>query len=137
VTREDDDLPGLPSLRQEVEHFFGEVLGARPARRAPLEFWNPKLDLLEEEDRFVVLVDVPGVSEEDLGVELEGPRLAVTGRREFVRESGGRGLRHRERYSGSFRRTVVLPAPVDRARVTAVLRAGVLRVEVPKRVAGR
>ena len=85
MTRREDESHGLPSLREQVEHFFGEVLGAGAARRASLEVWNPTLDLLEEEDRFVLLLDVPGVREEDLRVEIEGSRLTVSGSREFVR----------------------------------------------------
>jgi len=129
MARSEDEGVYIPSLREEVDSLFSQVLGVRQA--API--WNPTLDLIEEPDRFVLEMDLPGVRREDLQVELEGSRLTVSGRRAFVRESAGPRFRRRERFSGSFRRSVELPETCDRERIGAVLEEGVLRVEVPKK----
>jgi HSP20 family protein len=133
MTRIDDGDSGFPSLRGQVESFFDEVLGQRPRRGAPLDFWNPHLDLVEEADRYVVEMDLPGVRLEDILVEVEGRNLHISGRREIVRETEGPRFRQRERYHGTFRRSVELRQPVDRDRVSARLEEGILRVELPKK----
>jgi HSP20 family protein len=130
MTRRDENH-AVPSLRGEVETLFRRALGAGPAGRAG--GWMPTLDLIEEPGRFVVEMDVPGVRLEDLAISVAGRRLTIAGRRESVRESGGPGLRVRERFTGSFSRTVELPEPVDAGRVGATLREGILRVELPRR----
>lgn len=128
----DEEYLPLPALRGEVESFFSDVLGLRPRRGAPLDFWNPRLDLVEEPDRFVIEVDLPGVRREDVRVEVEGRLLAISGGRQLVRDLAGPRFRRRERFYGSFRRTVELPDAVDREAVSADLRDGILRVVLPK-----
>jgi HSP20 family protein len=135
--RFEDETWHLPALRGEVDTLFSEFLGLRPRRGDPLAFWNPHLDLLEEEERYVLEMDLPGVRREDVRVEVGDRAMAVSGRREIVRETGGPRVRQRERYFGSFRRTVTLPGPVERDRVTLALEDGILRVELPKRRAQR
>lgn len=133
MTRHNDDSAFLPSLRGEVESIFSEVLGKRPRKGAPLDFWNPHLDLIEEEGRYVLEVDLPGVRQEDIKVDIEGRRLVISGKREIVKETAGPRFRQRERYHGTFRRTVELPQAVDRERISARLEEGILHVELPKK----
>lgn len=137
MNRHDDGSSDLPSLRGEVESFFSEVMGLRPQGGPGIGIWNPHLDLLEEEDRFVLEMDLPGVRREDLRIFVEGRRVTVTGSREVVREAGGPRFRRRERSRGSFRRSVELPGEVDRDRVVTRLEEGILRLDLPKRRGGR
>ena len=55
------------------------------------------------------------------------------GRREIVRELAGARIRLRERWSGEFSRIIDLPGPVDAGRISATLREGILRVEIPRK----
>ena len=137
MNRHDDGSFDLPSLRGEVESFFSEVMGLRPRGGAAMELWNPHLDLLEEEDRYVLEMDLPGVRREDLRILVDGRRVTVSGSREVVREIGGPRFRRRERSRGSFRRSVELPGEVDGERVVTRLEEGILRVDLPKRRGGR
>ena len=131
MTPHDESL-GFPSLRREVESIFGEVLGARPRAGAGGR-WSPTLDLIEEPDRYVIEMDVPGVRLEDLSMAVSGRRLVVTGRREIVREREHPSVRVRERWSGSFSRSLDLPDEVDATGIAATLREGILRIELPRR----
>jgi HSP20 family protein len=127
-----DESFRFPSLRREVESIFGEVLGEV---RQPygVARWSPTLDLIEEPGRYVVEMDVPGVPLEDLKITVSGRRLVVSGRREIVREREHPNVRLRERWSGSFSRSLELPEEVDASRMAAVLREGILRIELPRR----
>ena len=118
-----DESHGFPSLRREVESIFGEVLGVARPRAGGGGRWSPTLDLTEEPGRYVIEMDVPGVRLEDLSMSVSGRRLVVSGRRELVRE----------RWSGAFSRSLDLPDEVDEARISATLREGILRIELPRR----
>src|SRR5688572_27126703 len=91
----------------------------------------PDIDVVELDDRFVILVDVPGVPRESLNVELDGPKLVIEGTKAARHPVGGHG-KVTERAVGTFRREFLLPAIVDGNAVTARLADGVLRVEVPR-----
>ncbi len=128
-----DENHGLPSLRGEVEAFFGEVLGSSRSRGGVASSWLPSLDLIEEPGRYVIELDMPGVRLQDLAITVTGRRLTVSGRREIVRELAGYRIRMRERWSGGFSRSLDLPGPVDEARMSATLHEGILRIELPWR----
>ncbi|HEY5997949.1 MAG TPA: Hsp20/alpha crystallin family protein [bacterium] len=127
-----DESFRFPFLRREVDSIFGEVLRSVPARPGVAR-WSPTLDLIEEPGRYVIEMDVPGVRLEDLKITVAGRRLVVTGRREVVREHGHPNVRLRERWSGSFSRSLELPDEVDEGRIAAALHEGILRIELPRR----
>jgi HSP20 family protein len=127
-----DENHRLPWLRAEVETLFGEVLGRGASRASAAARWLPSLDLIEEAGAYVVEMDMPGVRLEDLSIAVAAGRLVVGGRRELVRELAGARIRVRERWSGVFSRSVELPGPVDAERLSATLRDGILRIELPR-----
>jgi HSP20 family protein len=128
-----DESHGFPSLRREVESIFGEVLGVARPRAGGGGRWSPTLDLTEEPGRYVIEMDIPGVRLEDLSMSVSGRRLVVSGRRELVREREHPSVRVRERWSGAFSRSLDLPDEVDESRISATLREGILRIELPRR----
>lgn len=123
---------GLPSLRSEVEALFSDVLGLGRTTVAAASRWLPSFDLLEEPGVFVVELDMPGVSLQDLSIAVAGRRLTLSGRREIVRDFSGTLIRVHERWSGAFSRSIELPGPVDERRMTATLHEGVLRIVLPR-----
>lgn len=94
-----------------------------------------RLDLADEDDAFVVTVDVPGYESDDLELRLAGETLAISGTRERTQELGdedGTYLR-RERETQSFSRQIRLPDPVDEDAVQASVTNGILTIRLPKR----
>ena len=126
---------GFPSLRSEVEALFSDVLGlGRPTATATAGArWLPSLDLLEEPGVYVVELDIPGVSMQDLSISVVGRRLTLSGKRQVVRDYSAAHIRVRERWSGTFSRSIDLPGPVDKERLTATLQEGILRIVLPRR----
>lgn len=98
--------------------------------------WNPPVDVLEENDRIIVKVEVPGVNENDLRVTFEDGLLTVSGERQFERKDDSNYHRI-ERAYGSFSRTFTLPRSVDAAQIVADYRNGVLEVTIPKKEEAR
>jgi HSP20 family protein len=90
----------------------------------------PAADLTETGDAYVAEVELPGVSKDDISIELAGRELRVAG--DYGREAAdGRALR-RARRSGHFEYQVTLPGQADADKITASLADGVLTVTVPK-----
>jgi HSP20 family protein len=93
--------------------------------------WTPPVDVFETHDRFVVMVELPGLTQDDVQLQHHEGRLTISGiRRE--RESPCEQFHRIERGHGSFSRTFQLPVPIDAERITADLRDGVLTVSCPK-----
>ena len=95
-----------------------------------------RMDVIDKNDRFEVLVDLPGVKKEDIQVTIEGPRVAITAETKSEKEEkeGDRVL-HSERYAASYARTFELPAEVTEDGAEAAFENGVLTLTLPKRAA--
>jgi HSP20 family protein len=94
--------------------------------------WNPPVDVLEENNRLFVKVEVPGIDEKDLRIVFEDGVLTVSGERQFERKED-RNYHRIERTYGSFTRTFSLPRSVDASQIVASYRNGVLEIEIPKK----
>jgi HSP20 family protein len=118
------------TFRDEMERFFREGFGGGHDLAAA--GWSPESDLEENDDSYVLHVELPGVKPEDISVSVEDGVLTVTGERRFYDEKETEGFRRIERRFGSFHRSLQLPGTIDTDQVTASYRDGVLGVTVPK-----
>ena len=89
------------------------------------------MDVLDTPDSFHVILDVPGVTRDDLDVQLDGRRLTIKAQRSIETVEGVQRL-VAERQNVRFSRTVVLPRSVDRDAIEAKVDAGILRLTLPK-----
>jgi HSP20 family protein len=123
----------LRSLQRDVNRLFGTFFDSPTAAGygGPRR-WIPAVDVLEEEDRYILRADLPGISETDVNVELENDVLTVSGRRASEHEERKHGFYRLERASGSFSRSLRLPPGVDPESIQARFENGVLEVRVPK-----
>jgi HSP20 family protein len=94
--------------------------------------WVPALDVYETEGEIVYAFDLPGVSEEQVTIELNEDALTVSTVRERSEEQAGEGVFRNERRFGSFSRTVGVPKGVDEGSIKADYHDGVLEVRVAK-----
>jgi HSP20 family protein len=94
--------------------------------------WIPAMDLVETENDFVLKADLPGLSEDEVNIEVEDNVLTISGERKSEREERKDGFYRVERSFGSFRRSLTLPEGVDADAVSASFERGVLEVHVPK-----
>jgi HSP20 family protein len=93
----------------------------------------PAFDVKETKEGFVFTADLPGVADKDLQVQLSENRLSVSGKRESEKTEQGETYYATERSYGSFTRSFTLPEGVDRDKLRAELKSGVLSIIVPKR----
>jgi HSP20 family protein len=93
----------------------------------------PAVDVIETEDAYQVLADLPGVRRDDLELSVTGTILSIKGDKKAETSSEKKKFFRKETWLGSFSRTIDLPARIDPEKVSAELKDGVLVVRVAKR----
>jgi HSP20 family protein len=102
----------------------------REPRLVPAE-WSPRVDILEREGQVVVRADLPGLTKDDIKVELTDNLLTLQGERKLEKKEEREGYYYNERFQGTFYRSIPLPEGVDASKATAEFRNGVLEVAMP------
>jgi len=123
----------LGQLLQEPE--FGSLLNPDSgARNEPdaLTDWLPAVDIREENERFVLLADLPGVKPDDIDVSMEDGILTIQGSRESETKEDKSDYKRYERVYGKFLRRFTLPDTADGDKISARTNNGVLEVSIPK-----
>lgn len=92
---------------------------------------SPRMDLRETEGRVELTAELPGLTEDDIHIDLEDDVLTVSGEKKSSAETHDKGFRMVERRYGSFSRSVRLPAGVKADGIKASLKQGVLTVTAP------
>ncbi|HEX2125082.1 MAG TPA: Hsp20/alpha crystallin family protein [Thermoleophilaceae bacterium] len=127
----------LTSLQTEMNRLFNTFFDTPSGsggggNGGALRRWLPAMDLVETDEHFVLRADLPGLSEEDVSIELEDSVLTVAGERKAEHEEKKEGFYRVERSFGQFRRSLTLPDGVDADGITASFDKGVLEVRIPK-----
>jgi HSP20 family protein len=119
----------IAAFQNEMSRFMNGLLeGDRRTDQA----WLPALDVWETEEELVYAVDLPGIPEDDISVELDEGALTISAERERTQEeTQDRFYRYERRY-GTFSRTVAVPQGVTEGDVSAQYKDGVLEVHVKK-----
>ncbi len=94
--------------------------------------WIPAVDIFEEENRFVVRADIPGVNPADIVVNMDGGTLSVSGERQAEDRSEVAGVSRYERATGRFSRRFTLPDSADADGIKASSANGILEISIPK-----
>jgi HSP20 family protein len=93
----------------------------------------PAVDVYEDEHKVTLKIEVPGIDEKDIDVEIENNTLTVHGERKIEKEEKEENYRRVERQYGSFTRTFTLPQTMDTDSVSANYDKGVLKITLPKK----
>src|SRR5580692_355581 len=96
--------------------------------------FTPAVDIYEDAKKVVLKLEVPGIEEKDLDIRVEHHTLTVKGERKFEAEEKQQNFHRIERRYGSFFRAFALPTSVDTENVAASYNAGVLRLELSKKL---
>lgn len=125
------------TLDREFDHLLRNVFRTTDGATQPALTAEPigaALDVYEDDDRFEIWVDVPGLSRDDVKLELDAETLTIKGERPARAASANeRHFRSTERWYGSFERKLTLPPVADASRAEAQLKDGVLKLVLPKR----
>lgn len=94
--------------------------------------WSPRLDVSETENGLEIVADLPGMEKKDIKISLEDNLLTIQGERKEEKESKDKQYHTIERRSGSFYRALRLPVEVEKDKVEAVFKDGVVTLRLPK-----
>lgn len=94
--------------------------------------WTPAVDIAEQDDQYVVKVELPGVNKDDVKITLESNILTVRGEKKQEKEIKEDSYHRMERSYGSFQRSFTLPATVKSDKIDASFKDGILTVSLPK-----
>ncbi len=125
-------LSGLSTIRKEMDRLFERFLEPEFPELPVFGEFTPTLDVSDTKDAVVVKAEVPGIEPKDIQVELQEQVLTIRGEKKEEKEEKGETYYRRERAYGAFARSVRIPAAVDRNKVNATFKNGVLTVTLPK-----
>jgi HSP20 family protein len=119
-------------LHRQIDQIFGDNFSASEANGTGTIEWVPTVDIHEEQDKFVVRADLPGVAPADISITAENGVLTLRGSRRLERSEARKGFERLERVEGSFARRFTLPESVQEEQIKARHVNGVLELTLPK-----
>ena len=125
----------LNTIQNEMNRLFNtffEHPGQSGRGNGTTRRWLPPMDLVETADHYVLRADLPGLSDEDVNVQLEDSVLTISGERRAEHQNQQEGYHRLERAFGAFSRSLTLPDGVDPDSVEAHFDRGVLQIRIPK-----
>jgi len=135
----------LLQLHREIDRVFDDVfrgfpfIPGNPGRPlpslAPSTWLKPTMDIAANDKEYTVTVELPGIDENDIQLELEGDTLKIKGEKKQEKEEKEKDFYRVERSYGSFQRMLSLPEDADQAGIEAKFSKGVLTVSLPRKAA--
>ncbi len=125
----------LATVQSEMDRLFDALCdppGQAPRGNGMARRWVPAMDLVETEEHYVLRADLPGLSREDVEIELQANVLTVSGERRTEHDAREEGYHRVERAFGSFARSLTLPQGADPDTIQAKFDRGVLEIRIPK-----
>jgi HSP20 family protein len=125
----------LNTIQNEMNRLFNTFFdqpGQSGRGGAGVRRWLPAMDLVETADQYVLRADLPGLSEQDLSIQVQDNVLTLSGERKAEHSDQPEGYYRLERAFGSFSRSLTLPDGVDPDGVRAQFDRGVLQISIPK-----
>jgi HSP20 family protein len=139
-------FPTMQRFAEEMDRLFEDFGFLRPQRRRPslisrmfgrqpeepeVVTWAPRVEMVEREGQLVIHADLPGLTKDDIKVELTDDTITIQGERKEEKKEEKKGYYYNECRYGSFFRSIPLPEGVDTSKATAEFRNGVLEVVMP------
>ncbi len=135
-TRRESFTP-FSALQKEINRVFNSFSGGLSGRdqffNSPDLFLKPSLDISESNGEYSISIEVPGVDEKDISIELSGDTLIVSGEKNQESKTKDKNYYRVERSYGSFRRVLTLPQDADENSIKAMFKNGVLNITINKK----
>ena len=124
----------LSTLQDRINRVFRDSYSAADRDDSlTTSSFAPAVDVYEDEHQVTLKIEVPGIDEKDIDVQVENHTLTVHGERKIEKEEKEENYRRVERHYGTFTRTFTLPQTVDTESVSATYDKGVLNIALPKK----
>jgi len=130
-----DPFRDVVTLQDRMNRLFDQALSKTRAddeEGLTASTWLPAVDIFETADSIVMKAELPGVSRENIDIQVRDNTLALKGERTFEREVKDENYLRIERSYGAFQRAFSLPTVIQQDKIKAVFKDGVLEVTMPK-----
>jgi HSP20 family protein len=129
-----DPFREVSSLQERMNRLFSDLRSSSPYREEETAQGHvvPPVDIYETEDSLVFKAEIPGVTKEDILVEVKDNTMTLRGEKKFVKEVKEEGYHRVERAYGTFQRAFTLPGMVEQDKVKAKFKDGILEIVLPK-----
>jgi HSP20 family protein len=117
-------------IEREMENIFDDLGYSLSGPHTGKNSYLPAAELLDKDSHYLLSLDLPGLSKEDIKIHIQDGVLQVGGERKFENEDRNKGIS--ERYYGKFSRSFTLPDHVKAEDVEASYESGILRLAIPK-----
>jgi HSP20 family protein len=135
LVRRDNSGHDLFDLRRDFDQMFNRFLGlplGHQENAMMAGFAAPVESFIDKDDKkFHCRIMLPGVDPKDVNIQVQGNLLLISGERTDTREEDSKDFLHREITYGSFQRSITLPEGVDKEKISAEYRDGVLEITAP------
>jgi len=121
----------LADIGSIFDRFFGRMAQQRPGLLGE-KFWSPAIDVYDQRDCIVVKAELPGIDRKDVKVSVDGDILSIRGETKKAQEVKEKDYYYSERAYGSFHRTLPLSVAVQKEKIKASYKDGILTIELPK-----
>jgi HSP20 family protein len=128
-----DPFDGFDELQEEINKLFEDATRTPGPRGLFERTFSPAVDISETPDSYRVVCDLPGMDMEDIEISISSNVLTLKGEKKATPKQESDQLYHEETSVGRFQRTLQLPLAVDADKANAVLKNGVLTIQLPKR----
>lgn len=122
-------FPGMRDMESFFDRFFSNDALFADSR---VGGFNPTMNLATEGDQYLVSLELPGVTAEDIELQMDQGVLTITGEKKEEEKKEGKNFHRVECSYGRFTRKIRFPSDVDSEKISASFENGVLKVSVPK-----
>jgi len=128
-----DPLNNLLYLQERMNRLFDDTMKRSPESESFTSgAWAPAVDIFETDDDIVLMADIPGLSQDEVDIQVRDNMLTISGDRKQGDPIGQESYVRVERPCGVFSRSFTLPSTVDQENISASYAKGVLAVRMPK-----
>jgi HSP20 family protein len=124
-------------MDRAVGHMFEDLGLSQERGMGKMTAWSPAVEVFERDNNMIVRAELPGMSKDDIKVEMTDDGLFIHGERKREKEEEGEGWYRSERSYGEFRRLIPMPEDVNTEDVKASFENGVLEITAPMRESSR
>ncbi|RQD61825.1 Hsp20/alpha crystallin family protein [Desulfonatronovibrio magnus] len=125
----------IKTMREEMDKIMNESFNRKNQQglgQDKLSLWQPAADMYENTTQIVIELELPGVTRENINLEVQGEQLVVYGEKRMEKDASSTGYQFLERSYGPFSRVFVLPEYADTSNVKAIFSQGILSVTIAK-----
>ncbi len=128
-----DPFRDLLSIQDRMNKLFEETVSRSRAQEGiAASTWSPAVDIYETLDTIVLTAELPGLTREDIEIEIRDNTLILKGERRLAKDVQEENYLRIERAYGVFQRSFTLPATIQQDKIRAVFKDGVLELTLPK-----